>query len=161
MSKPTEKEVKLEIALQQVGFPKTLYFNRIRVDKDKGFCLLQFGLVVASDLVDSYSCVLTDVALQQNQNTLLEYVKKLGTDVVENNDWKGVTMSRRADVADIVSMSFRGDEAETNFSVFSMCAVTMAARKTSGEVSQLQSQPLILLRSNKALQRELINSIYG
>src|SRR5271170_1769144 len=118
MSKPTEKEIKLDVSLPQNGFPKTLYFNRLRIDRDEGFCLVQFGLVVASDLVDSYSCVLTNDMLRQNQQSLLDYVKKLGTAEAVDASWKGATASRKADVADVVSMSFRGDLSETVFYVF-------------------------------------------
>ena len=78
MSKSIEKEIKLDVGLPQNGLPKTLYFNRLRIDRDEGFCLVQFGLVVASDLVDSYSCVVTDDALKHNQQALIDYVKKLG-----------------------------------------------------------------------------------
>src|SRR5208283_5057326 len=127
MSKPTEKEIKLDVSLPQSGYPKTLYFNRLRVDRDEGFCLVQFGLVVASDLVDSYSCVLTDDMLKHNQQALVDYVKKLGPAEAEDTSWKGVTASRKADVADIVTMSFKGDLSETAFYVFSMSAATNAA----------------------------------
>src|ERR1017187_1833516 len=131
MSKSTEKEIKLDVSLPQSGFPKTLYFNRVRVDRDQGFCLVQFGLVVASDLVDSYSCVLTDEMLQQNQQALVDYVKKLGAMEAEEISWKGVTASRKADVADVVSMSFRGDLSETVFYVFSMCGDRKSTRLNS------------------------------
>ena len=114
-----EKEVKLDVSLPQNGFPRTLYFNRLRVDRDEGFCLVQFGLIVASDLVDSYSCVLTDEMLKHNQQTLLDYVKKLGPAETEDTPWKGATGSRKADVADIVMMSSRGDLSETIFSLLS------------------------------------------
>jgi len=162
MSKPTEKEIKLDVSLPQNGFPKTLYFNRLRIDRDEGFCLVQFGLVVASDLVDSYSCVLTNDMLRQNQQSLLDYVKKLGTAEAVDASWKGATASRKADVADVVSMSFRGDLSETVFYVFSMCAATNAARATVGGAnSSLPSQPLVLLRSTTALQKQLITVLYG
>jgi len=162
MSKPTEKETKLDVSLPQNGFPKTLYFNRLRVDRDEGFCLVQFGLVVASDLVDSYSCVLTNEMLRNNQQSLLDYVKKLGTAEAEDASWKGATVSRKADVADVVTMSFRGDLSETVFYVFSMCAATNVARAAaSGTSGALPSQSLVLLRSTTALQKQLITVLYG
>lgn len=162
MSKPTEKEIKLDVSLPQNGYPKTMYFNRLRVDRDEGFCLVQFGLVVASDLVDSYSCVLTDDMLKHNQQALVDYVKKLGPAEAEDTLWKGATASRKADVADIVTMSFRGDLSETGFYIFSMCAATNAANAAAGGVSgSLPSQPLVLLRSTKALQKQLITVLYG
>lgn len=61
MSKSGEKETVLQVDLVPVGFPKTLFFNRFRVDRDEGFQLVQFGLVVASDLIGSYSCIFTGV----------------------------------------------------------------------------------------------------
>jgi len=161
MSKSIEKEIKLDVGLPQNGFPKTLYFNRLRVDHDEGFCLVQFGLVVASDLVDSYSCVLTDDALKHNQQALVDYVKKLGAADADEISWKGVTASRKADVADVVTMSFRGSLAETVLYVFSMCAATNAAKAVaSGSSGALPSQPLVLLRSTTALQKQLISLLY-
>lgn len=162
MSKSTEKEIKLDVGLPQNGFPKTLYFNRLRVDRDEGFCLVQFGLVVASDLVDSFSCVLTDDALRHNQQSLVEYVKKLGAADADEISWKGVAASRKADVVDVITMSFRGNLAETVLYVFSMCAATNAVRAAaSGSVEKLPSQPLVLLRSTAALQKQLISLLYG
>jgi hypothetical protein len=159
MSKSTEKEIKLDVGLPQNGFPKTLYFNRLRVDREEGFCLVQFGLVVASDLVDSYSCVLSDEVLKHNQQALLEYVGKLGTAEVDATVWKGVTASRKADVADIVMMSFRGNQSETALYVFSACAASRAVLTPTTGVS-LPSQPLVLLRSSTALQKHLITVLY-
>lgn len=162
MSKTAEKEIRLDVSLPQNGFPKTLYFNRLRVDRDEGFCLVQFGLVVASDLVDSYSCVLTDEMLKHNQQALVDYVNKLGPEEAEDASWKGATASRKADVADVVTMSFRGGLSETVFYVFSMCAATNAANAAaSGASGSLPSQPLVLLRSKTALQKQLITALYG
>lgn len=162
MSKSTEKEIKLDVGLPQSGFPKTLYFNRLRVDRDEGFCLVQFGLVVASDLVDSFSCVLTDYALKHNQQSLLEYVKKLGAEDADEISWKGVIASRNADVVDVITMSFRGNLAETVLYLFSMCAATNAVKAaSSGSVEKLPAQPLVLLRSTAALQKQLISLLYG
>jgi len=162
MSKATEKEVKLDVGLPQNGFPKTLYFNRLRVDRDEGFCLVQFGLVVASDLVDSFSCVFTDETLKHNEQSLIDYVKKLGTTEADEISWKGVTASRKADVVDVVTMSFRGNLSETVLYVFSMCAATNAVNAAaSGSAGALPSQPLVLLRSTTALQKQLITLLYG
>src|SRR6266496_4671534 len=160
VSKIEEKETKLEIGLPQGGFPKTLYFNRLRLDRDEGFCLAQFGLVVASDLVDSYSCVLSDDVLKQNQQTLVEYLNKLGR--AEEGSvavWKGVPTARSVDVVDVVTMAFRGEIAETCFFVFSLTAAT---RATTGPLAgkPLTAQPLVLLRCTPELQRQLITSLY-
>jgi hypothetical protein len=45
------------------------------------------------------------------------------------------------------------------FYVFSMCAATNAV--ASGASGSLPSQPLVLLRSSKLLQKKLITALYG
>ena len=158
MSKTSEKEIKVEVNLPQTGFPKVLYFNRLRVDREIGFCLVQFGLVVASDLVDSYCCVLTDDVLRQNEKALVEYSSKLGgTGTAET--WKGISASRRVDVADVVAMSFRGLVTETCLFSFSMSSASRFATK-QGTGNPLPSQPLALLRSSIELQKQLITFLY-
>ena len=159
MSKPTEKEIKLNVNLAEKGFHKTLYFNRVRVDRDDGFRLVQFGLVVASDLVDSYSCVMTDEALRHNQDALVKYVAKLGPSDEDGISWKGATAARKTDVIDVVTMSFRGDVSETAFYVFSMCAATRSLAGSTTDLN-LPAEPLALLRSTKALQKQLITALY-
>lgn len=159
MSKPAEKEVTLNVDLPQRGFRKTLYFNRFRVDRDDGFCLLQVGLVVASDLVDSYSCVLSDETLKQNQKSLLEYSTKLGPLEAATTTWKGVTSSRETNVVDIVTMSRKGNISETAFYVFSMCAANRAASEGMTN-ALLPSEPLVLLRSTTDLQKGIITALY-
>ena len=81
MSKPEQqKEVRLEIRLPQSGYPKTMFFNRLQVEREEGFCLIHFGLVSKSGLLlDSYSCVLPQQALVQNQKSLLEYLARIGS----------------------------------------------------------------------------------
>jgi hypothetical protein len=162
MSKSVENEVKLSIVLPREGFAKTLYFNRVRVERDSGFCFVQFGLIVASELIDSYSCVLSQTALAQNRQSLLEYVTKLGPDV-EEISWKGITTTRAsADVADVITMSFRGQVAETIFYLFSLCGATEAARASAGVgAGEVAAQPMVLLRSTPALQKQLIVLVYG
>jgi len=159
MSKSAENEIKMDVALPEKGFHKTLYFNRVRVDRDMGFCLVQVGLVVASDLVDSYSCVLTDDALKHNQDALVQYVAKLGASDPEEITWKGAAATRKTDVVDIVAMSFRGNISETALYIFSMCAATRALGSTASNL-QLPSEPMALLRSTKALQKQLITALY-
>jgi hypothetical protein len=156
MSKPTE--IQVNISLPEKGFPKTLYFNRVRVDSDAGFCFVQFGLVVASDLIDSYSCVFTDESLKHNRDTLIQYMPKLGSGDGAPS-WKGVTASRNTDVADIFAMSFRGNMAETALYIFSLTGATRAIT-TQPTNPVLSAEPLVLLRSTPILQKQLIAELY-
>lgn len=160
MSKTEQKEAKLEINLPQGGFPKVMYFNRFRVDRDPEFKLIQFGLIVDTDLVDGYSCILPNDALKQNETSLLEYLNRIGrpTDSADGS-WKGLTGECHAGVADVITMAHRGGVAETGLFIFSLCAATRLA-KPGGENLPIMAQPLVLLRSSAELQKQLIESLY-
>jgi len=160
MSDQQQRETRIEIGLPPGVFPKTLYYNRFRVDQDSGFCLVQFGLFVASDLVDHYSCVVCHDALKQNQQTLLEYLNRLGRPTeTKPAVWKGATANRQTDVVDVITMAYRGDVAETALYVFSLSAATRS-RKGAGTEVALAAQPLVLLRSSAELQKQLIVALY-
>lgn len=104
VSKVEQKEIKLEIGLSPTGFPKTMYFNRFRIEREEGLCLVQFGFVSASGLLDSYSCVLPKEALTQNQKVLLDYLNRIGRPA-ENSPlaWKGAPVEKQTEVADIIT----------------------------------------------------------
>jgi hypothetical protein len=157
VSKVEQKEVKLEIGLPSDGFPRALYFNRVRVEREEGVCLLQFGLVSASGLLDNYTCVFPQQALQQNQKALLDYLNRIGRPEASPTEWKGVPIEKHVEVADIIAMAYRGDMAETCFYVFSLCAASRLKRAGSEGVS---AQPLVLLRSKAELQKQFIVALY-
>ena len=161
VGKTEQKETKLEIGLPQGGFPKTMFFNRFRIDRDADFSLVQFGLVVAADLVDGCSCLLPSETLQQNKQTLLDYLNRIGrAEKSSDISWKGLSGERRADVADVITMAFRGEMAETCLFVFSWTAATRA-KKTSATSEAIIAQPLVLLRSSAELQKQLIEALYA
>lgn len=150
----------MEITLPQGGFPKVMFFNRFRVDHDPEFKLVQFGLIVDTDLVDGYSCILPTDTLKQNEKSLLEYLNRIGRPA-ESADgaWKGLAGECHAGVADVVTMAHRGDMAETGLFVFSLTAATRSAKPGTDNLPIL-AQPLVLLRSSPELQRQLIESLY-
>jgi hypothetical protein len=160
VSKAEQKEIKLEIGLPQVGFPKSMYFNRFRVEREDGFCLVQFGLFTSSGLADSYSCIFSKDVLQQNQKTLLDYLNRIGRPGRgESAIWKAPINQGRTDVVDIVTMAFRGDMAEICLYMFSFSAATRLGR--AGSASEpIPSQPLVLLRCAADIQKQLIVALY-
>jgi hypothetical protein len=99
-----------------------MFFNRLQVEREDGFCLVHFGLVFKSGLLlDSYSCVLPQQALVQNEKSLLEYLGRIGQPKQKNpQTWQGGKAGASTDVADIVTMAFRDDMAEACLSVFSI-----------------------------------------
>lgn len=161
MTKAEHKEIKLEIGLPQGGFPKTMFFNRFRVERDADFSLVQFGLVVSSDLVDGYSCLLPSETLRQNKETLLDYLNRIGrAEKSADSSWKGLSGERRADVTDVITMAIRREMAETCLFVFSLTAATRSKKAVAG-TDAVHAQPLVLLRSSAELQKQLIEALYA
>jgi hypothetical protein len=160
VSKTEQKEVRLEVGLPAVGFPKSMHFNRFYIEREDAFCLVQFGLVSSSGLVNSYSCVFSREMMEQNKKTLLEYLGKIGRPTMGSSaPWKGAPVEKQAEVADVVTMAFRGDTAETCLFFFSISAATRIGR--AGAVNEeVPAQPLALLRSTAEMQRQLIVGLY-
>jgi hypothetical protein len=153
------REVKLEVRLPKTGFPKTLYFNRFKMDRENGFCLIQFGLVPKSGLlIDHYSCVLPQATLTSNEKPLLGYLGRIGPSTIKHEPLQGLPPGAKADVVDIVSMAYQNDIAETCFYTFSMAAA--ARNKPSGDETEIEAQPLVLLRSTLELQKQFIRALY-
>lgn len=161
MSKSEQpKDTRVEIRLPQSGYAKLMYFNRLRVEHEHGFCILHFGLVSkAGLLLDYYTCVLPEQALQQNQKPLLDYLGRIGTPKEKSPvAWQSIPTGQAADVADIVSMAFRDDMAETCFCVFSLTAAALQRRTSAG--ASFEAQALALLRSTVEMQKQLIAALY-
>ena len=160
VSKTEQKEIKLEIGLPQAGFPKSMFFNRFRIEREDGFCLVQFGLITGSGLLDNYSCVFTKETLQQNQETLLDYLNRIGRPTEnEPAPWKGAVMERQTEVADIFTMAFRGGMAEICLYLFSLSAATRVHKGPTGSEA-VPAQPLALLRCAAEMQKQLIVALY-
>ncbi|WCJ58850.1 hypothetical protein NXS98_14150 [Fontisphaera persica] len=162
MSKSEQKEIRLEIQLPKDGFPKTMYFNRFRVERDEGYCLIQFGLMSAAGiLLDQYSCVLPQRSLDQNQKSLLDYLARIGQPKQKNPlPWQGAPPGpgQKTDVADIIIMAIQSDMAETCFCVFPTTTVTR--QKPFSTQQSFTAQPLVLLRSSVEVQKQLIVALY-
>jgi hypothetical protein len=160
VSKAEQKEVRLEVGLPAVGFPKTMYFNRFHIEREEGFSLVQFGLVSASGLLDSFSCVFPADMLQQNEQTLLDYLNRIGRPAESAPpSWKGAAVDKGTQVADVVTMAFRGGMAETCLFFFSLSAATRQRRPGVANET-VPAQPLVLLRSTADVQKQLIVGLY-
>lgn len=159
MAKTEQKEHQLQILVPDLGFPRTMYFNRFRVEKEDGFTIVTFGLVSSSGiLVDTYCCTFTDEALANNRTALLEYYGRTGEPKTSTLPWQGVASTQKSDVADVVSMTFQGKNAETALVLFAHVAAFRIAR--SGESKQVPGQAVVLLRSSTDAQKQLIKALY-
>jgi len=155
------EQIKLEVALPSAGpFPRVLFFNRFKVEREKDFRLVDFGLLVATELVDGYSCVFPDEALHRNKESLLGYLGRIGrAEKSTETPWKGIQGKRATDVVDVVTMAIRDEMADTGLFAFSLSA-TMPSKK-GGSAGPIPAQPLVLLRSTAEVQKQLIEALYA
>lgn len=136
-----------------------MFFNRFHIEREGSFYLVQFGLVSASSLIDSYSCVFTRSALEHNKQTVIEYLGRIGRpDPSSVIPWKGALLENGSQIADIITMSIREDTSETSLYCFSHSAVNRIG--PLGASKALAAQPLALLRSSPETQKQLIVGLY-
>jgi len=159
-SQNNRRKYGLEIRLPSRGYAKTMFFNRLRVEHDEGFCVISFGLVSRVGLLlDSYSCVLPRFTLDQNQKPLLDYLEQIGfPKEPPAPGWQGTPPQQVLPVVDVINMAIRGEMAETCFWVFSFHGASRHRRTSSEDV--LEAQPLALLRSQVETQKQLIRALY-
>jgi hypothetical protein len=155
VSNAEHQEAKLEVELPLFGFQRSMYFNRFRVDRQSDFCLVEFGLLAASGLLSSFSCVISPVALMNNRDSLLAYLDRIGRPTTSVPMWIGAPLGNDPQVVDILTMAAHSTEAETCLFLFSHSS---ARRLGSGK--PLPAQALVILRSSVELQKHLVEQLY-
>jgi hypothetical protein len=157
VAKGQEKLVQLQVVLPDIGFRRSMFFNRFRVERDEGFTILSFGLISKSGvLVDSYCCTFTDEALENNKKSLLEYYGRGTEPRAPLVPWQGAPSPTKSDVADIVTMASHTNHAETALVLFSQVAAT----RNVHDGKPVPGQAVVLLRSSTDVQKHLIKALY-
>lgn len=158
MTDKMEKEIVIQ--LPPNGFGKTMFFNRLQIVREPNFCIANFGLVTSSGPIDSFSCCIHRLVLEQNKAILLPYFDKLSEASEIPLQWSPIGLPQHVGVVDVVTMSFRGVLAETCLYSFSMCATTRPSGNTDVNSGSILAQPLGLLRCSTGLQKTLITELY-
>lgn len=161
MAKGDPQEFHIQIRLPDRGFRKVMFFNRFRVEREDGFCVIYFGHLGNSGLlVDSYCCVLPADTLQNSEKALLTYLTQVGHAKGAAPEFQGfASKDTQSGVADLISMARRGEIGETGFGMFSMITGTQLSPASEGKV--FDAEPMILLRSSVEMQRQLISALYA
>jgi len=160
VSKAELKEVKLEVGLPPIGFPRSMYFNRFFLEQEGALCLLHFGFVCTSGLMDSFACVITKEALDLNRDSIINYLNKTGRPKdASPPPWNGAGVEKRIHMVDIMAMAVRDQMAETCLYLFSHSAASRLAQ-TGSATSAIPAQPVALLRSTPEMQKHMIIGLY-
>ena len=159
----TTKEVSINVRMPQSGFPKLMYFNRFKIEKDDIFATIYFGFASKSAvLIDQLVIVMPLDALKHQQSNLLQYREKAlaRSSTVRQPEWQPVpSINMGSQLGDLINMSSGGKMAETSFCALSTHAAIEKSR--SGSSVPLRAQPVALLRSSFDLQLSLIEELYA
>lgn len=158
--KNEQKEVNVEVELPDSGFPKCMFFNRFRIQREDDFMLLHFGMDSKTEgAVDHYSCCISPHALEHNKQSLLDYLSRAPKPKEKAPTWNRSFPIDRVDAFDLFNMSFSNEVAET---VLSLYPLTVGSRLVSQHSADLKirAQPLVLLRSTTEIQMQLIVALY-
>jgi len=158
VSKSGQKEVTIEINLPQTGGYR-MFFNRFRIERERGIRFVQFGFFVGTDLIDSFSCSIPDTVLMEHKKRLLEYLALIGPDIEDEEQihWKGCP-ARNSSVVDVINMAHRAKMSEIGLHGFNMHSATVASRTTTSTV--LNAEAIACLRSEPHLQKQIIATLY-
>jgi hypothetical protein len=159
-AKNEQKEVKIDVRLPDSGFPKCMFFNRFRVQRDRDFLLLHFGLDSNTEgILDHYTCLISHDALEQNKNSVIEYLSRSPRAKEKPPVWNKSLPVDRVDAFDIISMSYYKGVAETVLSLYPLTVASRIANEGAAEQTT-KAQPLVLLRSTTETQLQLIVALY-
>ncbi|MBI5772148.1 MAG: hypothetical protein HZA89_00210 [Verrucomicrobia bacterium] len=175
----------INVVLPTTGFRKSMFFNRIAVERADLFVHISFGFVNAANVtVSSYSTVITELELKSLQDNLMEYLGRLGSMVAnEPPPWQPPNV-QEVELANHISMARHGTIAETLLHQYSHWAALQESRKlqaqdTKSAVKQgteknqienpdaakaidigLMGEPVALLRSPLGVQQHLIRLLF-
>jgi len=159
-TKNEHKEIKIDVRMPDSGFPKCMFFNRFRVQREKDFLLLHFGLDSATEgILDHYSCTTSYEALEQNKNSVIDYLSRSPRPKEKAPVWNKSLPLSRVDAFDIIGMSYNNKVAETVLSLFPLTVASQIALLGADDINTT-AHPLVLLRSTTETQMQLIVALY-
>jgi len=159
-TKSEQKEINVEVELPESGFPKCMFFNRFRIQRESDFILLHFGMDSGTDgVVDHYSCTISFHALDHNKQSLLDYLSRSPKSKEKAPTWNKSFPINHVEAFDIFNMSFSNEVAETVLSLYPLTVASRMVTQHSG-TTKIRAHPLVLLRSTTEMQMQLIVALY-
>ena len=175
----------IDVALPSTGFKRSMFFNRIAVERADSFVHIHFGFVNAANLlVTSYSTIITELEIATLQKTMMEYLGRLGPLMEEPPLWQPASACD-VELSNYIAMARHGPIAETILYQYSHWAALQETKKRlaekaksqpksgtekapqekpgSGKVSLgigLTAEALALLRSPLGVQQHLIRLLF-
>jgi hypothetical protein len=150
----------VNVKIPRSGFPRSMFFNRFRVEKMDGVVLLYFGLHVPSvGLADHYCCVISEAAVLSQRDSYMSYLEKIGRAKEPATPWQSSTQGK-TEIADTINMAHGQGIGEIILALFSQWGLNMTGREKAPDPS-IDAQPVALLRSDIEVQRQLIEALYA
>jgi len=157
-AKKGQEEPFVKVEEPTYGFNCRRYFNRFGVEEISGAKIVTFATEIGKTIVDPpFSCAISLQGLESAKDSILEYLPRTGELGISEDFKIALRPAGPIDLANLLSMAFAGELAETLLMNFSQKAVVQSHRTGTRSV---QSDPVALLRSPIAVQQTLIQALY-
>ena len=157
----TDKGKQITVAVSTDNFPRTMYFNRCKVDRSGPARIFYFGFVDDQDFDrDTFACAIDEATITRQKDNLLEYIARATTPAHKNlPEWRPkVSPTPHISLANFIRAARSGDLAELELFNYSMGDVIEAGR--SGK-DQVKAWPIASLRCEDGLQQAILLSVYA
>jgi hypothetical protein len=156
----TDKGKQITIVVSTDNFPRTMYFNRCKVDRSGPARIFYFGFVDDQDFDrDTFACAIDEATITRQKDNLLEYVARATIPAHKNlPDWRPKVSPTHLSLANFIRAARNGDLAELELFNYSMVDVIDAGRS---DKDQVKAWPIASLRCEDGLQQAILLSIYA
>jgi hypothetical protein len=155
--KQPAKTSKVTIALHDVNFRRSMFFNRYSIERVDGHALIDFGLVTSRFVVDSYSVLIDQETLKMEKDSMLAYLGQIGAPNAPVEGGAFIHGERKVDASNCFLMSRSGEIGEIRIGLFS---IGIVLEKKTATPETFEATPLALLRCDANLQRNLLTDLY-
>ena len=131
----------IDVALPSTGFKRSMFFNRIAIERVDAFVHIHFGFVNAANLlVTSYSTVITELEVAALRKTSMDYLGRLGPMLEEPPPWQPANVCE-VELSNHIAMARHGPIAETLLYHYSHWAALQETKKRLAEKAKSAQKP--------------------
>ena len=159
--RPRKSKDRHTIRLQHAGFRSYAWFNRFEIQSSKEGKLVYFGMIIGGRIVSQVAVLLGWKLLTENRDGNLSYFERMNVgqlnehEITEIEQWRPDVHESEVFVPSLMRMGHADEEAEISF--YGLAFSALIGLDSS---SELDSDPLVAVRSRVEIQRHFIEQIY-
>jgi len=103
-SKSDQREIKVSVKVSEQLPSRQMFFNRFRVVREQGYKIIHFGLHAEEGLLDHFSCAMTNKGLDENRDSVLDYLRRNGQPSDKSAPWSKNMPPGDVRVVDVINI---------------------------------------------------------